>query len=213
MNVKEFDTALYHQLYDFFYDHEFEMVADKKQFRRTLPNGFQSILFSVSELDEEIWLEVNLGVRIHAVEEVVQQFLDNSITYRDEALTLVASIGKLTNNKYFRYKINTPEDLKDVCEAMKLFMQQQGFAFLDNHSSITSLDKLYNSNPTKPTRYLYNQMHRCFKGAVLAKLSDRKQYAKVLDSYQYFLDKLGAKPTLAEKYDKLCNYLLYYNPN
>ncbi|MFT5618934.1 MAG: hypothetical protein ACI85I_002169 [Arenicella sp.] len=213
MTIQEFDTALYDKLYDFFVEHEFEMNAPKKQFRRLTNNGFQNVLFSTSEYEGEIWLEVNLGVRINAVEQIVQQFLDNQKGFREDAMTVIVSVGKLTNNKYFRYKVVNEDDLESVCLAVKEFMRTQGFQFLNVYNKIESLDSLLNKNPHKPTHYLYNQVHRCFKGAVLARLNFNPKFEQIILKYHHFLATLNAKQTHLERFDKLETFLTHYSPN
>ena len=213
MTVSEFDTLLYHELYDFFYDYEFDLLPNKKQFRRMLSSGFQSIIFSPSEFEEELWLEVNLGVRLNMVEDLAQQFLDNHRPYRDEALTIVASIGKLSDNKYFRYKIAQKDDLYFACEEVKKFMTASGFSFLNSHSSIAAIDEVLNDRPNKPSKLLYNQSHRCFKAITAAKLVHNPIFLDLVDAYRRYLQKTGSKPNLINQYDKLTNFLFHYSLN
>lgn len=213
MTVSEFDTILYHELYDFFYDHEFDLLPGKKQFRRILSSGFQSIIFSPSEYEEELWLEVNLGIRLNFVEELVQQFLDNHLPYQQDALTMVSSIGKLSDNKYFRYKIAQKDDLFYACEEIKTFMKATGFEFLNNYSTLPAMDELLNDRPNKPSKFLYNQTHRCFKGITTAKLVHNPIFLDLVDAYRKFLQKTGVKDTMINQYDKLTNFLFHYSMN
>lgn len=213
MTVSEFDTILYHELYDFFYDYEFDLVPAKKQFRRPISSGFQSVIFSPSEYDEELWLEVNLGIRINLIEDLAQQFLDNHRPYQQDAMTLITSIGKLSNNKYFHYKIAQKDDLFYACEEIKKFMETTGFQFLNDNSSITAMDALLNERPNKPSKFLYNQAHRCFKGITAAKLVHNPIFLDLVDAYRKFLQKTGSKQPLINQYDKLTNYLFHFSMN
>ncbi|MGB0523298.1 MAG: hypothetical protein ACPGJS_10090 [Flammeovirgaceae bacterium] len=213
MTVSEFDTILYHELYDFFYDYEFDLLPNKKQFRRTLSCGFQSVIFSPSAYEGELWLEVNLGIRLNMIEELAQQFLDNHAPYQQDALTLVASIGKLSDNKYFHYKIAEKDDLYYACEEIKRFMEDTGFEFLNTHSSISAMDELLNDRPNKPSKFLYNQSHRCFKGITAAKLVHNPIFLDLVDAYRKFLQKTGTKHSLINQYDKLTNYLFHFSLN
>lgn len=213
MTIQEFDTALYEKLYDFFDEHEFEMHASKKQFRRFTVNGFQNVLFSASEYEGEFWLEVNLGIRIDAVEQMVQQFLDNQKGFHEDAMTAIVSIGRLTNNKYFKYKVVSEDDLESVCLLIQEFMHSQGFQFLNAYNKIEAMDSLLNKNPHKPTQYLYNQIHRCFKGTVLAKLNFNPKLGELIEKYQTFLIVLNAKQSHLERFEKLKTFLLTYSPN
>lgn len=213
MNPQEFEINLYERLYGFFANHEFELIPGKKQFRRPLSNGFQNVILSPSYANKEYWLEVNLGVRLHEVEYFAQQFLDNRLSYREDANTVVVSIGKLTDNKYFRYKISDQEDMEIVGAALEGFMCERGFCFLKEISTLQAVDKLFNEVPSKPSKYVYNQVHRCFKGLIAAKLNHNPKFMCLMEEYFQYLDKISTKPTLLQKFDRMASYLLHYCPN
>ena len=80
MLVKPFEITLYDKLRLFFTDQGFVLMADKKQFRKVTPTGFQNVIFTATSYDDEIWLEVNFGCRNNQVEQIAQQFLGNTLT-------------------------------------------------------------------------------------------------------------------------------------
>lgn len=204
---------MYHLLYGFFQTRDFEMLLQKKQFRKYMPNGFVNVILSHSIYEHEHWLEVNLGIRLENVEYIAQQFLDHLNEFHADANTLVLSVGKLTNNKYFRYKITDAEELKYTCNDIRNFLSETGLPFLESHASLAALNHLFNDDPAKPSIYVYNQTHRCFKGLVIAKLAMHPHFIEVAQTYHQMLIKMGAKPDLIMKYDRLANYLLHYSPN
>ncbi|UZR96025.1 hypothetical protein [Chondrinema litorale] len=213
MTLNEFETSLYHKLYDFFYDRGYEMMAGKKQFRKYYSGGFKNIIFSPSVYGDECWLELNLGVRNDLVEEIVQQFLDNYKEFQNDTNTIIISIGKLTNNKYFKYKATDNDDLELICEQIESFMLHEGFSFLDKVSSIKYIDILFNRYPAKPSKFVYNQSHRCFKGLIVAKLVNNKKYKLIKDIYREALKTYGTKPLQLKNFEKLVTFLQHYSAN
>ncbi len=213
MTIQEFETAIYHKLYDFFYDRGFEMMAGKKQFRKNVTSGFQNVIFSPSTYEKECWLELNLGTRHQQVEDIVQQFLDNYKEFQKDTNTVVISIGKLTNNKYFKYKAIDNDDLSLICEQIQSFMKEIGMPFMERCSSIAYLDELFNKMPSKPCKYLYNQSHRCFKGLVIAKLNGNKRYGAIKSIYKEALGTYGSKPSHIKNFEKLAAFLEHYSAN
>lgn len=213
MTAQELETGLYYRLYDFFYDHGFELMADKKQYRRVGDRGFQNVIFSQSAHQDEFVLEVNLGLRFSPIEDIAQQFLDNHVDFRADSNTLIVSIGKLTNNKYFRYKIIDHDDLSLTCDQIADFLEHEGFRFLNEAFSLSNLDKIFNQAPGKACKYLYNQQHRCFKGIVAAKLNHSKQFLPLVEKYQSYLALSGAKPNTQAAFDRLVSFLLHYSDN
>lgn len=212
MIYNQFETKLYGQLDVFFQSHGFGFLPDQKQFRKSTQNGFQNIIFSVSEAQNVFWIEVNFGVRFEFIEQIAQQFLNNSFGYRPAANTLVISTGKYLEIKYFRYKVTNEEELDKITGEIRSFFEEKGFDFLSKAHSLSFIEDTLNDSPTLPCRYLYNQVHRCFKGIVAAKLSDNRNFATITNIYRHFLLKNGTDEDLLS-YERLITFLHHYNAN
>lgn len=215
MSIKTTEAKLYYALYDFFEAEGFRLHMNKKQFRKSTPAGFVNIIFSVSEYekDKDAWVEVHIGCRNDQIEQIAQQFLNvNLVEFRADVNTLIISTGKYNDVKYFRYKIQNDEDLADTCEAIKEFMIYSGFSFLNSVTKLSDIDRVLNSVPHKPSNYLYNQTHRCFKGLIAAKLNNNPRYQRLEDTYRDYLTKF-ANETELHNFDRLTAYLQYYGNN
>jgi hypothetical protein len=212
MILSKFEVKFYQQLEDFFQPHGFDLVLDQKQFRKATQNGFQNIIFSVSEAQKEFWVEVNFGVRHEFIEQIAQQFLNNARGYRPSANTLVISIGKYQELKYFRFKVTHEDELNNVLEEVKVFFEKIGFYFLKKTNTLHTIDEVLNDSPTQPCRFLYNQVHRCFKGIIAAKLTDNTNFTTITNIYRHFLLKNGTDEDLLS-YERLVSFLHHYNAN
>jgi hypothetical protein len=212
MILSKFEVKFYQQLESFFQSHNFDLALDQKQFRKATQNGFQNIIFSVSETQKEFWVEVNFGVRHEFIEQIAQQFLNNTQTYRPSANTLVISIGKFQELKYFRFKVTDEDDLNKTLEDVKVFFEETGFDFLENTQKLSKIDDILNDSPSQPCRYLYNQVHRCFKGIIAAKLTDNNNFATITNIYRHFLLKNGTDDDLLN-YERLVSFLHHYHAN
>ena len=208
----KFETKFYDQLDTFFQLRGFGFLTDQNQYRKSTQNGFQNIIFSISESENVFWVEVNFGVRFEFVEQIAQQFLNNSFGYRPAANTLVISIGKFLEKKYFRFKVSNEDDFDIVTQEITNFFEEKGFAFLKTADSLNFIEETLNDSPTMPCRYLYNQVHRCFKGIVAAKISDNCNFATITNIYRHFLLKNGTDEDLLS-YERLILFLHHYNAN
>lgn len=208
----QFETKFYEQLDVFFQSQGFGFLPDQKQYRKSTQNGFQNIIFSISEAENVFWVEVNFGVRFEFIEQIAQQFLNNSFGYRPAANTLVISIGKFLEKKYFRYKVTNQADFDKVTQEIKSFFEEKGFDFLKTAHSLSFIEETLNDSPAIPCRYLYNQVHRCFKGIIVAKLSDNCNFATITNIYRHFLLKNGTDEDLLS-YERLVSFLHHYNAN
>jgi hypothetical protein len=202
----------------FFARHGFAPLPEKKQFRKRTETGFQNVIFSATRYDTETWLEVNFGLRHDRIEQVAQQFLGNLEEFRADANTLVVSIGKFNDTHYFRYKIGHGEptgssDLDDTCAEIQTFLVERGFGFLDQHDNLAALDRLFNAAPTKPCKFLYNQVHRGFKGLIAARLMNSDEFLPLADLYRNQLVRLGATFHELHQYERLLSFLLYHSVN
>lgn len=213
MSTADFETHIYHLLYDFFRDHDFELLVPLRQFRRRFEGGFQNAIFSFSTYEQEHWLEVNVGVRIEPIEQIAQQFLDNFREYRAESNTLIISVGRLNREKYFRYRATSAEEADLAGAQIMEFMTGIGFPFLEQIAGLEQVEKVLNARPDRPCEYLYNQTHRCFKGLIAARLCNRPNVALLAEKYRHQLGISGAGESVLADYERLCRFILHYSPN
>lgn len=214
MQVAEFETQLFSHLYEFFQDHEFELLGEKKQFRRTTTRGFQNVIFSVTPYQEECWMEVHLGTRLHAIEQICQQFLFHLSDHQPDANTIITSLGRLSDKKYFRFKVSNQDELLASAFELQQFMNSIGFAFLDKYYSNLSVHTALNDVPEKPTNLIYNQNHRYFKGLTAAHLIGYEELHTLANDYLQQLMTRQAPEKLIGSFKKLSGYLLeYYTVN
>jgi hypothetical protein len=212
MILSKFEVKFYQQLEEFFQRHDFNLYLEHKQFRKATQNGFQNIIFSISETQKEFWVEVNFGIRYEFIEQLAQQFLNSARGNRSSGNTLVISFGKFQNLKYFRFRITDENEMHRISEEIKDFFMQRGFRFLEEVACLQKIDDLINDMPTKPCRYLYNQIHRCFKGVIAAKLTDNHSFTTITNIYRHFLLKNASDEELLN-YERLVSFLHFYSPN
>ncbi len=212
MIISQFEVRIYQKLEDFFSEEGFELMIDKKQFRKIKYDSFQNIIFSISDNKSDIWIEVNFGIRNEQIEHFAQQFLNNHAKFRPDANTLIINIGKFNGLKHFRYKVKDEDSLDDIIGEIKDFFITKGFNFMESASNIHEIDRILNENPEKPCQLLYNQIHRCFKGTIAAKLANRPNFADLMDKYR---DTLIFSATDEEllNYERMIGHLLHYNAN
>lgn len=214
MILSNFEVKFFQQLEAFFKEYSFGLLIEQKQFRKATQNGFQNVIFSITEAQKEYWIEVNFGIRDEFIEQLAQQFLHtfNVRSNRSSANTLVISFGKFQNLKYFRFRITDDESLHITLEEIRQFFKQWGFNFLEEAASLHKIDDLLNDMPAKPCRYLYNQIHRCFKGVIAAKLTDNNSFTTITNIYRNFLLKNANDEELLN-FERLISFLHFYNPN
>ncbi|MEM6297721.1 MAG: hypothetical protein AAF740_03430 [Bacteroidota bacterium] len=208
-----FEITLFERLRDFFAAAGYGFLLEQKQYRQRTRTGFRNVILSMTDYEGELIVEVNLGIRKDHVEEIVQQFLTTRNDFQSEANTIIISIGKLTNNPYFRYKVINDEDLELCQEQICHFMSTQGFDFLNEVDNLMRLDTALNKSPRKPSKYMYNQRHRCFKGLVVAYLNKNPNYEQLTHIYREVLQAQGSSDMILLNYQRMVDLLANYSVN
>ena len=213
MTITPFETNLYRCLAPFFTEHAYALLAEKKQFRRLTASGFQNIVLSSVIYTGDTMLEVNFGCRNNQIEQIAQQFLNNMPDFRLDANTVLVSIGRFSGFQYLRYKIQSEEELTDVCDQIEQFFSAQGFDFLSTASTLPTLDRLLNEHPNQPCHYVYNQTHRCYKGLIAARLNHNPHFDGLVDIYRHLLLRLTQNHYEQLHFERLIAYLQHYSAN
>ncbi len=209
----EFQSHLFLFLNDLFDKRGYEILLNREQFRKNNPRGFQNMIPSVSMYEDVSIIEINLGVRIHQVEELAHQFTQTHQDFRADTNTMMVSLGRLQGKKYFRHKAANLDELKVVCEKIAEFMTNQGFAFLEQMSHVEHLEPLINAQPEQPCLYIYNQYYRFLKGIILAKLNYSPNLDQLVEIYHQQIKKQGLPAEQRQHFEKLALFLRSFSLN
>lgn len=212
MSDRRLEIEFIQKLEPFFKQNGFEWLRDKNQFRKNVATGFQNVIFSVTMYDNEKIVEIHFGIRSEIIEELVQQFLINSESYKKDSNTIITNIGTYRNNPYFRYKVKNNEDAVLAINDIKDFFEKDGFDFMNKIADIKTLDEMLNFDPQRKNKYIYNQVHRCFKGIASAKINDRSHFHGLIDIYRAYLLKNASDLELVH-FERLVSYLLHFSAN
>lgn len=214
MTSTSFEITLNQQLTPFFERHQFLFMPEKKQYRKITDTGFQNVLLSPSFYDDETVLDIRLGCRNDQIEQIAQQFLaNNQVNARPDANTLIVSLSQFSDFTFVRFAIHSENELLEVCKRIERFFCTVGFDFLAASSAIPALDQLLNTLPDQPCKYVYNQMHRYYKGLITARLTHNIDFDSLIDMYRHQLVQHTQNRHEQIRFERLIAYLHYYTPN
>lgn len=205
------EKLIVNELSPFFKNKEYQWLQHLQQFRKLRKNGFHNILINVKGYPGLI--DVKLGVRLDVVEQLAYQFTTGLSGYQAHSNTLMVKMGELIGQPHLRFEVKHEEDIQEAALQIIGFMQTRGFAFLEDHSEVNCLDKLFNEHPDQKLKYGHNEFNRCLRGVVLARLAGRKDFQELAITYRHSLQKRNTAPQLMEKYDKLSEFLKYFSLN
>lgn len=183
------------------------------QFKKVYKGGFQSCLFSTHQHENAFWIEISVGVRVDIVEKIANQFTLTLKDYHQNSHTILTTYGRIMGTPYFRFKVKNQEDLNDVFEKMQAFLEEIAFDFMEDNSQVVNIDKLINRYPEKPSRFIYNNTHRCIKGVIVAQIAQNPQLNTLIKAYHIVLERHSLRDKMLPQYKKLVAYLSAFSVN
>lgn len=189
------------------------IAAPGKEFRKSTPGGFKSVMFSFGSNEGEQVLNVHLGLRFNIVESLVSQFLREDGDHPEGQHTIVASLHRFNHPPLPKLVLTDESSLQLACKQIREFMQKKGFRFLNTFDKLKRIDACLNREPFLPSPYIQNQIHRCFKAIIMARLLQRTNFEALCAVYQNSLQNQKTSEKVLENYQKLVTYLRYFSFN
>jgi hypothetical protein len=180
------------------------------QFRRLTPAGFQSVILNWTPHQDACILEVQLGIRHDAVEDIASPFTNGLTGFQAQSLTLVTPMAKLYDEPSQRFTLRNAQDAQAAAEAIAERLFSRGVGFLEKYSRLEAVDSLFNAKPAEPVSFVHNQFHRCLKALAIARLNFRADFERLAVAYRVQLQNIGASEVVLERYDRLLRYLRTY---
>jgi len=156
-----------------FEKHGFEYYTPQKQFIKATKTGYVTVILFPQISGTKYLVDIHLGSRIEEVEKLVYSYLRELPGLHNYSITASVPYKKLTQEKHPRIFASTELELMKELEKFHLFMEEKGFGILSNLETLEFLDEAFNTTPSKPIIFQYNQIMRAFRGVALAKLLNK----------------------------------------
>lgn len=194
---------LHHQ---FFNDFEFKFHSSNLLYLKNFPQGQQIIFVHFSEYPDVSYLEYNLGIRIHAVEEIIHRFLPTLSDYADRSITLVQTPDKIGKIIPKRFVLENDNHLAEAIMAAEKFFVMYGFHWLDEMIQPKNLERAFAERKDK-TFKTQNFVYNSFRGVTLAKLYNPEDYPVLRQLYLENIEQREMTPFTIASFLQLLNYL------
>lgn len=195
-------------------EHGFDWLPRLHQFRQSTENGFSCLILSSSPANSGSIMEAHVGLRIDDVENLAFPFTNGLPGFRPDSMTLVTPIARLYNQRFQRLTLQDERDQKAAARLFGAQFKEKGIPFVETYNKRSDLDHLFNHSPSDPLPLVHNQINRCFRGIVIAKLTQRPDFEAVVQAYATALrDTLYAPDATIAKFDRLAGFLRHYSMN
>lgn len=216
MNLTVADKRQYwvlERLKDAFSTTTFEHLPEYHQFRATFNGGFQNIIYSFSHYDDLSIVELFMGIRHDAIEQLAHPFTQGLQSFTNESNTVVASIKAYQEGGFERFKVTSPQTANDIVEQTTNFLTQEGFLLLDHLKVIQSVDQLLNDLSISKHLWSLNPFNRAVRGITAARLVFRPDFDFLIQHYKDDLERRYTIPEMMERYMQLAKFLETYSMN
>ncbi len=190
----------------FFRKHGFELSPCKSAFEKDFEGGKQVVGVQCHEEKEEIIVEYYFGIRINAIEELVNQHLPTLISNVEESLTLYKSLDNLGNYRTGKIKISTIEELTELRSTIENFFSVNGFGWLDQMSNPLVLEQEYSYIVNK-SQNTAEMVEASFRSIALSKLFNPENYPILRKLYLEKMDYREMTPLTVALFFQFLNYL------
>lgn len=194
---------LHHQ---FFNDFEFKFHSSNLLYHKNFPQGQQVIFIHFTEYPDVSYLEYNLGIRIHAVEEIIHRFLPTLSDYSNRSITLIQTPDKIGKLIPKRFVIENDSQLAEAIMAAEKFFVMHGFHWLDEMVQPENLERAFAERKDKAFK-TQNFVYNSFRGATLAKFYNPEDYPILRQIYLETIRQREMTPFTIASFLQLLDYL------
>jgi len=201
------EVKFYQQLQPYFEDEGFRLVPELKQFRRNFEGGFQNIVISPVQYQDVIYFEVTFGTRFHVVEEVLNFIENKRGFFAKHRNTTLTTLGQYLEERYFRLKAHNQPQIREAGEYLESFFKTTGLDFLNQLSDLNLVESSYNENPAADSPLVINQELRCFRGLIMAYITQNRNLDNLQQHYTEHLLRKNAPADRLSNFSMLGDYL------
>lgn len=180
MKIKELQIGIIDQLLPFL--KEFKFRKAKNSFFK-FENDFKySIFYSWVIGDKEYPVSFSFRIGSRIVNKIQQTVFDRPIDDNDAAVLVARTQSMVFNMKPKEFHINTSDDIVQMCDAVKNYLNTKGFAFFKEYQNYEKILKEMKSTP--PGLY-YGQgfITWSLNALTLSKLLDDPEYDMLAFDY------------------------------
>lgn len=202
--MRQYDLIEFHR--DFLQDFGFILDPTTHHYIKENVLGKQIVFSHIKEIQDVIYLEYQLGIRINKVELIVHEFIQSLGDYKKRSITLVETLDNFDAGFPRRFVLNNEKEVEKCSTLMESFLIKQGFKWLDSHSNGFRLERYFNEFIDKPI-ISQNFTYRSARGVVLAKIFNPTDYQFIREAYLKRLYDMQTTPFALECFLNLLGYL------
>ncbi len=198
---------------DFFEEFNYSPFRAWNQYRKTFESGFVAAVILPTFYERSLMLEVNVAVRIHKVENIVNQFLPGRLGNQEQSLTWILPLYTFNSELPLRFTIHSMVELNKALIQVFATFRASAFQFLDNYGQLSKTADLLNLEKSLFPDVAYNRFPANFRALTAARLTHLPGFMNLAENTRKELVSHRTPDLLMRKFDNLVLYLQHYSEN
>jgi hypothetical protein len=197
-------------------DQGFEYKKSNERILKKITGGFYGITLHIVDYRPIFQIEIYLGIRIDAVEEIVNRFLEYTFA-SPEFMKFTETIGttyKVLNGSLENHiEIKSETELENGIDILIKTILSKGFEFFAQKSNQETLNSLKKEQILKDNMGSFSVDRNLMQSLTLMKLCNDPDFDKLKDKYkELYVPFAGEEISGRKALNDLIEYLQGYNP-
>jgi hypothetical protein len=190
----------------FFHEQGFKFNLSKMAYTKSFSGGQQVIVVDFCKFPEGSYLEYRIGVRITAVEDIIQKFIPDITDHFERSITLIQKPEDISEFIPSKTLVFSEEDLQKVIKKAEDFFLKYGFDWL-NQMMFPEVLEDYFAQKKEQIFKANHSIYNSYRGVVLAKLYSPEDYPVLKQVYLEQIETNTMTPFSIGSFLQLLDYL------
>jgi len=183
---------------------------------KLLDDGFHVIIINVIDYRPIFQIEIYLGVRLDAVEEIVNRFLQwtfASSKFMKYTETISTSYKALSGAKENYLEVESESQLQDGINEITLLIKEKGLAFFEKYKNLNNVNLYKKESILNDTSGISHILTNLMQSLTLMKLCNNPDFDELSERYKkLYVPWAGHEEAGRKALNDLIEYLRKYNP-
>jgi hypothetical protein len=161
----------------------FKLAKSKQRLLRFSEKRMEILQFAV--LDDETSYRIcpSVGVRFDDVEEIFHRTSGFEPEYQNDTATVGVNLWGDNGGNDYQIPLRGAEEVDAVVSQVSTIFRENALPYFAQFCSLVAVDSAVNDQPTLPCIHRSLPCLRCSTGAIVAKLTGRKNYDELISIY------------------------------
>jgi hypothetical protein len=201
---------------DFLNEHGFQYKKSHGRIMKLIDDGFFGIIINIIDYRPVFQIEMYLGVRLDAIEEIVNRFLEWTFAnpkFMKYTETISTSYKALSGAKDNYIEVESESQLQERIKELTLLIKEKGLVFFEKNRSLNNVNLHKKQIILNDTSGIAHILTNLMQSLTLMKLCNDPDFDVLSEKYKkLYVAWEGQEESGRKALDDLIEFLKGYNP-